>query len=163
MGILSANLFYFALSALGIVALLVGVPGVFSALRWLGAAYLAWMGACAVAGRPSPLSMQSLQSSTLGIWRLFLSGLSLQLANPKSILTFVAILPPFIDPGLPVPPQMLVFALSSMVPEFVILLGYSWLAARARHLSSRPGFILWSERVAGSLMLLVAIAVVFAP
>jgi threonine/homoserine/homoserine lactone efflux protein len=163
MGILSANLLYFALSALGIVALILAVPGLFSVLRWLGAAYLAWMGACAVLGRPSPLSIQALQTNTQGSWKLFVSGLSLQLANPKSILTFVAILPPFIDPGSPVVPQMLVYALSSMIPEFVILLGYSWLASRAQHLSSRPGFVLWTERVAGALMLLVALAVVLAP
>jgi homoserine/homoserine lactone efflux protein len=52
---------------------------------------------------------------------------------------FLALLPQFIDPSLPVVPQMLILAATSMLPEFCILLGYGWLAHRALHTSAKFG------------------------
>ena len=71
--------------------------------------------------------------------RVYLGALSLQLANPKALLFFLALLPQFIDPNQPVVPQMLILAGTSMLPEFCILLGYGWLAHRALHASAKFG------------------------
>jgi threonine/homoserine/homoserine lactone efflux protein len=54
--------------------------------------------------------------------RIFFSALSLQLTNPKILLTFVAILPQFIDQHEAVGLQMLILAICSIIPEFFILL-----------------------------------------
>ena len=71
--------------------------------------------------------------------RVFLGALTLQLANPKALLFFLALLPQFIDPARAVVPQMLLLAGTSMVPEFCILMGYGWLAHRALHASAKFG------------------------
>jgi threonine/homoserine/homoserine lactone efflux protein len=71
--------------------------------------------------------------------RVYLGALTLQLANPKALLFFLALLPQFIDPTKAVVPQMLILAATSMLPEFCILLGYGWLAHRALHASARFG------------------------
>ena len=55
--------------------------------------------------------------------RVFLGALTLQLANPKALLFFLALLPQFIDPARAVVPQMLILAATSMLPEFCILTG----------------------------------------
>jgi threonine/homoserine/homoserine lactone efflux protein len=68
-----------------------------------------------------------------------LGALTLQLANPKALLFFLALLPQFIDPATPVVPQMLILAATSMVPEFCILTGYGWLAHRAVHATAKFG------------------------
>jgi threonine/homoserine/homoserine lactone efflux protein len=162
LGILSANALYFLLSALGVGAVLLAMPDLFSVLRWLGAGYLAWLGANALLGRPSPISIKALQNDTRSNQAIFFTGLTLQLANPKSLLTFIAILPPFVNTSAPIAPQMIFFAISSIVPEFLILLGYGWLGSRAQHLAEQPGYALWTERFAGSLLLLIAGAVLFA-
>jgi len=70
---------------------------------------------------------------------VYLGALTLQLANPKALLFFLALLPQFIDPAIPVVPQMLILAVTSMLPEFCILTGYGWLAYRAVHASARFG------------------------
>ena len=70
---------------------------------------------------------------------VYLGALTLQLANPKALLFFLALLPQFIDPAVPVVPQMLILAATSMLPEFCILTGYGWLAHRAVHASARFG------------------------
>jgi threonine/homoserine/homoserine lactone efflux protein len=71
--------------------------------------------------------------------RVYLGAFTLQLANPKALLFFLALLPQFIDPTRSVAPQMLILAATSMLPEFCILLGYGWLAHRALHASARFG------------------------
>ena len=71
--------------------------------------------------------------------RVNVGALTLQLANPKALLFFLALLPQFIDPVQPVAAQMLILAATSMLPEFCILLGYGWLAHRALHASARFG------------------------
>jgi homoserine/homoserine lactone efflux protein len=71
--------------------------------------------------------------------RVYLGALTLQLANPKALLFFLALLPQFIDPAQAVVPQMLILAGTSMLPEFCILLGYGWLAHRALRASARFG------------------------
>ncbi len=70
---------------------------------------------------------------------VYWGALTLQLANPKALLFFLALLPQFIDPAISVVPQMLILAATSMVPEFCILTGYGWLAHRAVHATARFG------------------------
>jgi threonine/homoserine/homoserine lactone efflux protein len=84
---------------------------------------------------------------------LYFSGLTLQLANPKTLVFFASILPQFVDPRMPVGPQMAWLAGGSMVPEFFILGGYGYLASRAARLTSDPRFARATERVAGMLVL----------
>ena len=90
---------------------------------------------------------------------IFRTALLLQLANPKALLMFVAILPQFIDPASPVGPQMLILAALSIGPEFCILLGYGLLADRASAWATQPRYARITDRVAGSLVLLAGILV----
>lgn len=155
LGILAANAFYFALSASALGAVLVASRPFFTAIKWLGAAYLIYIGLSAIFGRPSPITVST------GIlrrtpWTLFLAGLTLQLANPKTLIFFVAILPQFVDARLPIGAQMLWLAAGSIIPEFFILAGYGFLASRAQHLATDPRFARWTDRVAGTLVLAAA-------
>lgn len=155
LGILAANAFYFALSASALGAVLLASRPFFTAIKWLGAAYLIYIGLSAIFGRPSPITVSS------GIlrrtpWALFLAGLTLQLANPKTLIFFVAILPQFVDARLPIGAQMLWLAAGSIIPEFFILAGYGFLASRAQHLATDPRFARWTDRIAGALVLAAA-------
>jgi threonine/homoserine/homoserine lactone efflux protein len=156
LGILSANALYFALSATALGALLIASPGFFRAVQWLGAGYLVWIGVRALLGHPTPLRVADAgarASHPAGIW---LAGLTLQLANPKTLIFFAAILPQFVAPARPVGAQMLWLAAGSIVPEFFILAAYGWLGARAAGLMGDERYALWTERAAGVLVLVVA-------
>jgi homoserine/homoserine lactone efflux protein len=77
----------------------------------------------------------------------------LQLANPKAILFFTALLPQFIDPTHPLVPQFVILAVTSVVLEFVVLLGYGMLAGRAAVAAQRPELTRWINRASGSLLI----------
>jgi threonine/homoserine/homoserine lactone efflux protein len=160
LGILSANAVYFALSATALGAVLVASKTFFTAVKWIGAAYLVYLGLSALFGRPSPITVSN--SSARGMTRtaIYLSGLTLQLANPKTLVFFVAILPQFVDPSLPIGAQMIWLAAGSVVPELFILAGYGFVASRAAHLAADPRYAQWTDRVAGALVLAAAALVI---
>lgn len=152
LGILSANAFYFSLSATGLGALLLASPTLFAALKWAGAAYLVSIGIRAFVGHASPISLsQSRTDRTAGA--VYLAGLTLQLANPKTLIFFVAILPQFIDTRLALGAQMLWLAAGSVIPETFILAAYAYLASRAAGLAADPRYARWTDRCAGLLVL----------
>ena len=155
-GILSANAFYFALSATSVGALLVASETFFFVVKWCGAAYLVYLGVSALLGQPSPITVSRSVARDRSLRAIYLSGLTLQLANPKTLVFFVAILPQFVDPRLPIGVQMLWLAAGSVIPEFFILGGYGFAASRAARLATDPRYARITDRAAGALVLAAA-------
>lgn len=153
LGILSANAIYFAISATALGAVLVASREFFIAVKWIGAAYLVYVGLSALFGRSSPITVSNSGARSRLPRDLYLAGLTLQLANPKTLIFFVAILPQFVDPRLAIGPQMLWLAAGSIIPEFFILAGYGWLASRATRIATDPRYARWTDRLAGVLVL----------
>ena len=105
---------------------------------------------------PSPITASNTASRDRTARSIFVSGFTLQLANPKTLIFFVAILPQFVDPRLPVGAQMIWLAIGSIVPELLILGGYGYLASRAAHLAANPRYARVTDRIAGALLLCAA-------
>ena len=142
LGIIGANAIYFALSATSLGAIIAASARFFAIAKWVGAAYLIYLGVKALRSSGSSHAVDlgvSLPAEKGDRRRVFLGALTLQLANPKALLFFLALLPQFIDPTRVVVPQMLILAATSMLPEFCILMGYGWLAHRALHASAKFG------------------------
>jgi homoserine/homoserine lactone efflux protein len=156
LGILSANGLYFALSATGLGALMAASETFFALVRLCGAAYLVWLGLSALLGRPSPITVSKSTARGRSPWTIYLSGVTLQLANPKTLVFFAAILPQFVDPRLPIAAQMLWLAAGSVIPEFFILAGYGFAASRAAPLAADPRFARVTDRAAGVLVIAAA-------
>jgi threonine/homoserine/homoserine lactone efflux protein len=160
LGILAANGLYFALSATGLGAVLAASPVFFVAVKWLGAGYLVWLALRALFGRPSPITLSRPPEGADSLRAIFLSGLTLQLGNPKTLIFFVAILPQFVDPRLAIGAQMLWLAAGSVLPEFLILLGYGYLASRLTRIATDLRYVRWTDRLAGVLVLAAAALVI---
>jgi homoserine/homoserine lactone efflux protein len=153
LGILTANALYFVLSATALGAVLVASQSFFVAVKWIGAAYLVYVGLSALFGRPSPITVSNAANRPRSRRAIYMSGLTLQLANPKTLIFFVAILPQFVDPRLAVAPQMVWLAAGSIVPELFILTGYGYLASRAARIATDPRYARITDRIAGVLVL----------
>ncbi len=139
-GILSANAIYFGLSATSLGAIIAASVTFFTYAKWLGAAYLVYLGMSALlsAGKSHDVSLTTQAPPVRGDRRrIYIGALTLQLANPKALLFFLALLPQFIDLEGSVTEQMAILAATSMIPEFCILMGYGWLAQRAVRASMR--------------------------
>jgi threonine/homoserine/homoserine lactone efflux protein len=164
LGILTANALYFAASATSLGAIIAASARFFTMAKWAGAAYLVYLGvrALASAGHSQAVALSGATPAGPAAdledrRRVYLGALTLQLANPKALLFFLALLPQFIDLKIAVVPQMLILAATSMIPEFCILMGYGWLAHRAVRASARfgvtGGMNRWLARIEGAGLL----------
>jgi threonine/homoserine/homoserine lactone efflux protein len=158
-GILFTNACYFTLSALGLGAALLAAESVFTAVRWLGVAYLVYLGLKMIWSAKDEVAGDTAVSPThpKSNWQTFSQGVALQAGNPKAILFFVALLPQFIVTATSVLPQFLILGLTSIVLEAIILVVYGLLAAKAGSQFQRPRARLWQERLSGGMLMTAAI------
>lgn len=152
-GILSANALYFVLSATSLGALIVASYKLFFVIKWAGAAYLVYLGIQSLLSRSALLTVPEGDTQPVGGARILRDGFLLQGANPKAILFFTAILPQFIDSSRPVPFQVLILGVSSILVEFTILFIYGQLAGRALAAARTPRFERVTNWAAGSLLI----------
>ena len=144
------------LSMLGIGALLAASATVFTALTWIGAAYLVWLGVklWRAGGR---LEAEPRHDAVSALRMLGHAWLVTAL-NPKSITFFVAFLPQFLDPRGDFATQMLVFETTFLVLAFLNALGYALIAGRARGLVRDERVVRGFNRVGGGLLIGAGIA-----
>lgn len=152
LGILATNAVYFTLSATGVGALLVGSSRVFLVVKWVGAIYLAWMGARMIFAKraAAPAPDPAPETSTRNAFSL---GVVTQGANPKAIVFFTAILPQFVDPSAAIVPQIVVLGVSSIVIELVVLSAYVATCHAARGLVGQTRFALRLQRLGGAFLI----------
>ena len=145
------------LSMLGVGALLAGSAALFTAVKWVGAAYLVWLGvklwraggALATEAREAEAPARMLGHAWL-----------VTTLNPKSVVFFVAFLPQFLDPALPFWSQMAVFEATFVTLVFLNAFAYALLAARARRLASSEGAMRAVNRVGGTALIAAGAAAV---
>lgn len=89
-----------AFAALGLSALLAASPLAFAALKWAGAAYLVVLAVQALR-HGSAFQLRRGAPETVSLGRAFLTGLGVNILNPKIVLFFVTFLPQFVDPADP--------------------------------------------------------------
>jgi homoserine/homoserine lactone efflux protein len=152
LGILVTNTIYFALSATGVGALLVSSWRVFMMVRWLGAAYLVWMGLRMMWGRRDPAVPHSSASAARTQSALSL-GLVTQGANPKALVFFTAILPQFVDPSAAIVPQIIILGVTSIVIELAVLGGYIVTCHAARGIVGETRFAVRLQRLGGLFLI----------
>jgi homoserine/homoserine lactone efflux protein len=105
-----------ALSMFGIGALLQASLTWLTAMKWLGGAYLVWLGIQVWRSAPVGVEITGAQQPRSG-WSLFRQGALSALTNPKGILFFAAFLPQFIDPHRSLVLQFIVMAGTFAVTE----------------------------------------------
>lgn len=151
-GILAANAFYFALSATGIGAVLLASWNLFFLIKWIGAAYLIWLGVRMFFARGPALSVAAEETRERRGPAPFTHGLVTQGANPKSLVFFTALLPQFIDPAQSIPVQVAILGTSSILIELAVLALYVTACRRAQHVVRGPRFAAHLNRAGGLLL-----------
>jgi homoserine/homoserine lactone efflux protein len=150
-GIAIGDAVYFFLTAVGLGSLLATSFLTFTIVKWLGIAYLVYLGLRSLFF-PSN-SLIAADGGSVSGRSSFITALTVQLANPKLLLFLAALLPQFLDPTRPVAPQLAVLGPIFMLSDTIIYLLLSLLAARARPLLASPRATRIVSRVSGVAML----------
>lgn len=129
LGVASADVFFFVLSATGIASLILASNLMFSIIKWLGVAYLLYLGTSALFSKSGAIKLNA-EKKVCSRKKLFTQGLVVQLANPKALMYFTALLPQFVDPSKPVLFQMLLMGASCLLADILVYSVFSRLGER---------------------------------
>jgi threonine/homoserine/homoserine lactone efflux protein len=146
------------LSLLGIGALLAASATVFTLLKWIGAAYLVWLG-IKLWRAGGGLGTEP-RTDTASRIKMLAHAWLVTALNPKSITFFVAFLPQFLDPAADFWTQMAIFEATFLTLAFVNALGYALVASKARKAVGNPRTIGLFNKVGGSLLIGAGVATV---
>lgn len=150
-GDLTANALQMTAAAFGLAVILATSWWALSVVKWLGVAYLLWLGWRTFMAEPATLR-RTLQSGTsLRLWR---QGFITSAANPKAVFFFAALFPQFIDTSHPIWPQLLILGTTYLVIDGILLLVWGLLAERFLGFLKHSGHLL--NRVSGGMMMAAA-------
>lgn len=160
LGISAGCFVHIVAAAVGVSALMAASRTAFSVLKWLGAAYLLWMGARMLLSRtpvkvPDLIADETQDTPATSMKALFFGGFWTNALNPKVALFFLAFVPQFIAPGSDNKP--LVFLLLGLLFNFnAMFVNIAW-AALAAWMARRMGAVQRGlhglERVAGLMFM----------
>jgi threonine/homoserine/homoserine lactone efflux protein len=158
-GMNAATLVWFVGAALGLSALMAAFPGAFRLLAIAGAVYVAWLGVSSIRsglkGGGGPADRPAVQ----GDRSAFLDGFSVQIANPKALLFFTAVLPPFLDPARPLAAQLPLYAAATIGMDVIAMTAYGLGGAALASRMSEPRFRRGFAFAVGGLLIGVALLI----
>lgn len=154
LGTVTGILAFLVAAAFGLGALAQHYALLFEVLRYGGAAWLVWAGirlwfSDATA---APAALHG------GLGRVYLTGVALNLGNPKMPLFYIALLPAFFAGGVPAGGDLALLVVAILAVEAVVIGGHVALAWRARRLLARPRARLIANRTAAGCMVGAGIA-----
>lgn len=161
-GMNTATLVWFAAAALGLATLIAAFPKAFHLLALAGAAYLVWLGIKSILSAlktggggegQAPRAFKMGRSA-------FRDGFTVQIANPKILLFFGAVLPPFIDIQRPLAPQLVMFAAATIGMDLISMSAYGLGGAALASRMNEPGFRKGFGVMVGVLLITAAALIV---
>ena len=126
-------------------------------IKWLGVAYLAWIGLRLVlTSRRAADTGASARGAAGDAMRLFRQGFVTSMANPFAVVFFGALFPQFIDASAPVLPQLLVLGLTYLAIDGAVLVLWGRFGVRvANALRGRSPVLI--DKICGALMMMAAV------
>jgi homoserine/homoserine lactone efflux protein len=156
-GMQAANAILVCIVSLGLGAILLASEALFSAVKWLGVAYLLYLGVVTWRSRPRGF-VRDRDDRTRTPREVFWRGFLVNITNPKGIIFFAAILPQFIDVARPQLAQYGLFAATTFSVDVVIMMAYTALAARVFAALKDERRLRWIHRTLGGAFIAAGLA-----
>ena len=145
-------------TVIGVAAVMLQFPLVFEIFKYVGGAYLLFLGIQMWQSR-GRMALTGFEGESIPAtpMELAVQGFVTAVANPKGWAFFIALLPPFIDDTAPMAPQLTVLLILILVIEFICLVIYAAGGRTLSRLLQRRGNVRLINRVVGTLMIGVGI------
>ena len=140
------------LSFIGVGLLLQTVTIAFQFLKWIGAAYLIWLGIRMWRSASESMELSAITDNK--VWHAIMANAFVITAlNPKSIVFFLAFLPQFINSEKPFITQSLILGSTFLILAIISVLFYSMLASFTGQQMQLSLIHRWTNRIGGSLLI----------
>ncbi len=157
-GVAVGDLLAMTASLLGLGALVLASATLFTALKWVGAAYLVWLGLKLLRSAPSGGLQDLKQDREVSARGVFGHAAAVTALNPKSIAFFIAFVPQFLRPSEPLIPQFVILIATFVGLAWLNALTYALLADRLRRMIGKPNIITAITRFGGLTLIGMGIA-----
>lgn len=151
-GIVAGNITFLIFAILGLSAIAQMLGGLFIIIKWMGCAYLFWLGWNMWRAEPAVLDSEKCLAKEK-IFSDFVGGLFIPFSNPKVILFYVSLLPSFIDLSALNYLDILLAAFLIAFALVLVLAVYAYIASRSRQLFRSPRALKNLNRGAGGAMM----------
>jgi threonine/homoserine/homoserine lactone efflux protein len=149
LGVALGDFIAMSASLAGLGALVLASATLFTALKWVGAAYLVFLG-IKLLRSPPVLPEAPAEASARDV---FWHALTVTALNPKSIAFFIAFVPQFVQPHAVLMPQFTVLVATFVTLATLNALAYALLADTLRARIRRPGVLCWMNRAGGGALI----------
>ena len=145
-------------AVLGIAAIMLSYPWLFTALKLIGSGYLLYLGIEMWRSRGKlAISLENIDIPTNGNWDLVLQGFVTAIANPKGWAFMVSLLPPFIDQNKDLTPQLILLISIILTFEFICMSLYATGGKGLKRILGQSKNVRLMNRIAGTLMMGVGV------
>ena len=135
-------------SLLGLGALVLTSALLFTALKWIGALYLIWMG-LKLLRAPRSEGLDTVKTADTTPHKVLRHTAAVTALNPKSIAFFIAFVPQFLSVNAPLAPQFTILIATFVTLAALNALAFALLADGLRMTIRRPSVITWLTRGGG--------------
>jgi len=156
-GVALGDLVAMTASLLGLGAIVLASASLFTAIKWVGAAYLVWMG-WGMIRAAGQVNIGEVDTPALPAARIFRNAAVVTALNPKSIVFFIAFVPQFIDAEAALLPQFGILIATFVGLAFLNALLYALMADRLRGTVRRPAVLAWMTRMGGGVLIAMGLA-----
>ena len=143
-----------AVVGVGLGALIAASGAAFTVVKWLGVAYLVWLGIAQWHAPARPMVAVNDTGELVSQRSLILRAWLINIVNPKGTVFLLAVVPQFINLSAPLLPQYLIIGATLAFTDMVVMTGYTALAAKVLGALKEPAHIRAMNRVFGSLFVL---------
>lgn len=159
LGVAFGDLVAMSASLAGLGALVMASATLFSALKWVGVAYLLWLGVKLWRSAAGAKGLEKLvRADAVNARSVFSHTAAVTALNPKSIAFFIAFVPQFLRPGESLAPQFAILITTFVALAALNALAYALLADRLRRWISRPATIAALTRSGGVALIGMGLA-----
>ena len=150
-GVALGDLTAMTLSLAGVGALLAASATAFTVLKWIGAAWLVWLGIKLWRAGAAPRVRA--RTDAAPPLRMLGHAWLVTTLNPKSLLFFMAFVPQFLDPAAPFAPQAAVAIATFVTLAFANAFGWALLGAQAGRFAADPAAMRLVHRAGGAALM----------
>ena len=145
-------------AVLGIASIMLNYPWLFTGFKFVGAAYLFYLGVQMWRSRGKLAISTDTQSTKVNNdWDLVVQGFVTAIANPKGWAFMISLLPPFISSSKDLAPQLMILVSIILASEFVCMTLYATGGKSLKHMLGKADNVKLMNRIAGTLMMGVGV------
>ena len=144
-------------SLAGLGALVLASATLFTVLKWVGAAYLVYMGIKLFRSAPTASLGELDKVTETSASSVFSHATAVTALNPKSIVFFIAFVPQFVSVENPLLPQFAILITTFVGLAAINALAYALLADKLRSKIARPSVLAWFSRLGGSALITMGV------